>query len=113
MPAAHTDTAGLLRLAAAWERAYRGDDLGDAPLQYADYAAWRNELEGSDPQADAFWEERLATRAPATALPLRGQARGGVARVDLARVRLPVSPEPQERWARQASALGVPPRCSP
>ncbi|WP_437796531.1 non-ribosomal peptide synthetase [Sorangium sp. So ce693] len=109
LPAAHTDTAGLLRLMAAWERAYRGEDPGDAPLHYADYAAWRNELKGSDPQADAFWEERLATRAPAPALPLRGHAHGGVARVELAHVRLPVSPELQERWARQASALSVPP----
>ncbi|WP_437811922.1 non-ribosomal peptide synthetase [Sorangium sp. So ce1078] len=109
LPTAHTDTAGLLRLAAAWAGAYRGDASGDAPLQYADYAAWRNEIKGSDPQASVFWEGQLASRAAAAALPLRGQAHAGVARVELARVRLPVSPELRERWTRRAGALGVPP----
>ncbi|XXY54890.1 amino acid adenylation domain-containing protein [Sorangium sp. So ce269] len=109
LPAAHTDTAGLLRLAAAWARAHRGEEPAEAPLQYADYAAWRNELKGSDPQASAFWEERLAARATAAALPLRFHARAGVAQMELARVRLPVSPELRERWARQAGALGVSP----
>ncbi|WP_437926825.1 amino acid adenylation domain-containing protein [Sorangium sp. So ce291] len=109
LPAAHTDTAGLLRLAAAWAAAYRGEAPEEPALQYADYAAWRHEIRGTDPRAHEFWEGSLAARAAATALPLRGQPHAGAARVEPGRFRLPVPPGLEDLWTRQARALGVRP----
>jgi amino acid adenylation domain-containing protein len=54
----------------------RGAQLPEAPLQYADFTAWANELlastEGDATAARAFWAEHGA--APAPALPLMARA---------------------------------------
>lgn len=71
LPAAHLDTASVMQLAQQWAMAYLGEDSAELPLQYADYAAWRQELVENQSQAQAFWEGQLAAVAPVPFLPLR------------------------------------------
>lgn len=111
LPAVHVDTASLLRLAAEWAARYRGDTAkaAEPTLHYADYATWRHELTGSDPQGQELWERRLAGKGTGAALPLRGQAPATMAGVDFARLPLAVAPALHELWMRQARALDVQP----
>jgi amino acid adenylation domain-containing protein len=59
------DTGSLWRLLGEW----LGTGHEEAPLQYADYAAWRVSML-EDPHASALWRSELAARTHATVLPL-------------------------------------------
>jgi amino acid adenylation domain-containing protein len=109
LPAAHGDIASLHLLAAEWARTYLGQVSADAPLQYADYAAWRSDLPASHPEARAFWEREIAAGETSTVLPLRGPQPAFTSPVDLAALRVPVTSAAQEQWLRQCVAWGVDP----
>jgi amino acid adenylation domain-containing protein/non-ribosomal peptide synthase protein (TIGR01720 family) len=65
LPALCADGRSLLNIAAELGRAYEGGALDAVPLQYADYAAWQDELlEGGAAAADA-----TAPAAPPLPLP--------------------------------------------
>ncbi len=111
LPAAYGDIASLHQLAAEWASAYLGEVPADAPLQYADYAAWRSELLASHPEAQAFWEREIAASAASTALPLRGPVLAVTALVDvnLAALRVPVAGAVEHLWLRQSAARDMDP----
>jgi amino acid adenylation domain-containing protein len=56
-------------------------ELSGEPLQYADYAAWRSELQASGetaPEASAFWAEREPAPSPVLLFGRRGAPRSGL-----------------------------------
>lgn len=108
LPAAHIDSASLLQLAEQWASAYLGDEAGDPPLQYADYAAWRQELIGSQAEAQAYWEAQFAALTPPTFLPLRKKATAGDV-VDIAETSLSIPADLRQQWCALAENLEVSP----
>jgi Condensation domain len=72
LPSAFADGTSLATLAEEIAQGYAGEDAGEEPLQYADFAAWQHERLGS-PEIQArlaFWRERLAGAPRILALPL-------------------------------------------
>ncbi len=109
MPAAHADSASLSYLATEWMRAYHGADLDEPPLQYADYAAWRNELVASDNRARQFWAPYTAAKIPSVPLPLQRHLPAGAHRIDLTEAVCPLPAALQHRWQQHASTLSISP----
>lgn len=113
LPAAHIDSTRLWQLAAQWAALYRGAfPVASAtlatPLQYADYAAWRQELIDSQPEAHAYWEAQLAALSPLPVLPLRRHFTTTNRPMTPARVTLALPPTLQQQWLAMADKLGLP-----
>jgi amino acid adenylation domain-containing protein len=111
LPATHLDTTSLLQLAAAWARCYAGQRSERAPLQYADYAAWRHEVtrdaSAARSSAREQWQRSSAARASVASLPLRGA-------VPLERIQplcLPLAAPPQviQAWLQAAERAQLSP----
>ncbi len=105
------DTASLLIIARelAVTAAGRADSL-EEPLQYADFAEWRNEVySGDDDEANAgraFWKEQDAAAATSPTL-LFGSAVAGHAELSPSRVPLRVDPNVIAAVERAASDFGA------
>ena len=104
LPALHADAASLHELAQAWAHAYLGRPLDDAPLQYADYAAWR--VECADEQGRKYWEARLAALGAPLPLPL---CRHASAPPVLSASISQAVPADAATWHRAAALLGCAP----
>src|SRR5689334_15655949 len=59
LPALCADATSLRNLLTEFCRAYEGQEFGDEPMQYADYAAWRHELLDSEETKTGreFWRQ--------------------------------------------------------
>jgi amino acid adenylation domain-containing protein len=80
LPALSADTATLSNLVQEISRSYaacvQGEKLDNDPLQYADLAAWQNELlEGTDTEAGRdYWHKQDISALPASQLPFEKQS---------------------------------------
>lgn len=113
LSAAHIDSTRLWQLAAQWAALYRGafpvaSATPATPLQYADYAAWRQELIDSQPEAHAYWEAQLAALSPLPVLPLRRHFTTTGSPMTPARVTLALPPTLQQQWLALADKIGLP-----
>ncbi|HBL57377.1 MAG TPA: non-ribosomal peptide synthetase, partial [Cyanobacteria bacterium UBA8803] len=75
LPALSADMATLRNLVCEISRAYAGEALDGEPLQYADLAAWQNELlEGADTEAGrTYWRKQNVSALLSLQLPFENQ----------------------------------------
>src|SRR5690606_32805951 len=107
MPSVHADAASLYQLAAEWAGAYLGTASKEAPLQYADYAAWRSDLIESDPNAQAFWRQECSTVALPAQLPLRGQGWDSSSQIEMTALSLTIPPSLRALWKESRETSGT------
>ncbi len=111
LPALCADVRSMSQLAGELARAYEaGGELADEePLQYADLAAWQNELldDADAEEGRAFWRRLDLGSSLSFALPF---GRSGGHRTGFAprAVELPLSPDLAAALARRAEELDVP-----
>ncbi len=92
LPALCADAASLGNLAGELVRVYaEEEEPADEPLQYADLAAWQNELfEGEDGEAGRrFWRQWTGVPALALTLPWEQAAEGEAREIGCVRFELP------------------------
>ncbi|WP_416398938.1 non-ribosomal peptide synthetase [Allohahella sp. A8] len=118
LPAAHLDTASLVLLTSEWAALYAADSpdaleagliSDEPPLQYADYAPWRQELIGSEAAAQAFWENQLKTARPLTTLPLYKSIPALGDKPSLVQRAVAMPDEAMQDWLNRAQGLAVAP----
>ncbi|MBF8669937.1 amino acid adenylation domain-containing protein [Pseudomonas putida] len=108
LPSLHVDSSSLGYLAQEWAAGYL-QAAPDAPaLQYADYAAWRQEL-ADEAQGQAFWQEQLATRVTDANLPWQRQGGAATAAIEIDQLPVPLDPATWQQLEQQAAALGIEP----
>lgn len=115
IPALCADTATMANLvreiAQAYARVFDGTEVEPAGLQYADFAAWENELLETDDQ-DAtrtreFWGRPEAGAGAVVRLPFEAESLNDVAG-EPDYVNVPVSPDVMAAAQAAAGAAGVP-----
>ncbi|NQD92847.1 amino acid adenylation domain-containing protein [Pseudomonas sp. CrR25] len=106
LPALHLDSSSLGYLAEEWALGYLQAAPQDPPLQYADYAAWRQES-ADDEQGRQFWNEQLDAVVADVALPWQRQNPASSGLIEPGRVQLPLDETTLQRLDRQAANLGV------
>lgn len=99
------DGDSMVELAMQWAEAYAGHEAEEAPLQYADYAAWRSELIADDNAGRLFWSQRLQT-ADVPRLPLRAAPAVLPPPAGTGRLELPVDEDMRQAVAGLAAQLG-------
>ena len=94
LPALCADSVSLRNLFAEFCRAYEGQEFGDEPMQYADYAAWRHELLESEETKTGreFWRQLDLPALNTQRLPLEQRA-AGTERFDPRVLHIGVEPE--------------------
>ncbi len=105
---AELDAASLGRLASEWAATYLRQAPSAAPMQYADYAAWRNELAAEAGPTQGHWLRRIQTRIPGAPLPFRGRV-SGAASLPSGQLPLPLGEALAVRWREASAALARPP----
>ncbi|MES2740500.1 MAG: amino acid adenylation domain-containing protein [Pseudomonadota bacterium] len=118
LPAFQADAASMTALARQWLAAYQGGPLDEVALQYADYAAWRAEVQENQDYPHPFWApliEPLRQQGLASqALPLRpGAALGAVgheASIKHEAFACPLDPTIERRWKTYARDSGIAPQ---
>lgn len=85
------DAAGSWQLVDAWASAYRGEELPEPSLQYADYAAWRNQRVTDEGAAHAAWSNTLVAHRAGIKLPFRQWAEPSAPSLARATLALPLS----------------------
>ncbi len=74
LPAFSVDSKSAENFLAELTTAYASSDLGDDPIQYADFSEWQREtIDASDEQAKQYWMERSGV----SELPFGGTQSGG------------------------------------
>lgn len=104
LPALHLDSTSLKYLGEEWALGYLQAAPQDPPLQYADYAAWRQES-ADDEQSRQFWNEQLG--AVVTDVPLPWQRSTLSGPLEPGRVQLALDDITRQRLDQVASGLGV------
>lgn len=87
------DTAGSWQLIDLWARAYRGEALPEPGLQYADYAAWRNQRVDEAGAAQAFWTGVFAEHRAGLKLPFRTWSEQAAVGATRGRLEVPLEPQ--------------------
>jgi amino acid adenylation domain-containing protein/FkbM family methyltransferase len=104
------DLGTLNRLVSEVSLIYSQSSLSDAPLQYAEFAEWQNDLfvEDEAPQGKEFWKQTARLGWPEVVLPFRRE-HAGAERIEVATLEWPVpevvAKKVQQVAARQGVAL--------
>ena len=106
LPALHLDSTSLGYLGEEWALGYLQAAPQDPPLQYADYAAWRQES-ADDEQGRQFWNEQLGAVVVDVPLPWQRQNTPSSGLIEMNRVQLTLDDAALQRLEQQAANLGV------
>lgn len=104
LPALHLDSTSLKYLGEEWALGYLQAAPQDPPLQYADYAAWRQES-ADDEHSRQFWNEQLG--AVVLDVPLPWQRSTPLGPLEAGRMQLALDDITRQRLDEVASDLGV------
>ncbi|AWY44163.1 amino acid adenylation domain-containing protein [Pseudomonas putida] len=106
LPALHLDSSSLGYLAEEWALGYLQAAPQDPPLQYADYAAWRQEC-ADDEHSRQFWNEQLGAVVTDVPLPWQRQNTEASGSFEPGRLPLALDGTTAQRLAELATRLGV------
>ncbi|WP_160109738.1 non-ribosomal peptide synthetase [Pseudomonas izuensis] len=104
LPALHLDSTSLNYLAEEWALGYLQAAPQDPPLQYADYAAWRQES-ADDIHSRQFWNEQLDAVVADVPLPWQRSTPSGP--LEPGQVQLALDDTTRQRLNEVATRLGV------
>ncbi|WP_433766312.1 non-ribosomal peptide synthetase [Pseudomonas putida] len=106
LPALHLDSSSLGFLGEEWALGYLQAAPQDPPLQYADYAAWRQEC-ADDEHSRQFWNEQLGEIVADVPLPWHRQNPSLSGAFEPGHLQLALDGATAQRLDERAGSLGV------